>query len=57
MTTLEENDLLTDGQNGFRAKRSCLTQLLSYWDVILEKTEEGKGVDVVYTDFAKAFEV
>ena len=53
---LEENNLLPDGQHGFRAKRSCLTQLLSYWDNILDQMEEGKGVDAVYTDFAKAFD-
>ena len=53
---LEENDLLPDGQHGFRAQRSCLTQLLSYWDKILDSLEEGKGVDVIYTDFAKAFD-
>ena len=53
---LEDNDLLPDGQHGFRAKRSCLTQLLAYWDSILEQLEQGKGVDAVYTDFAKAFD-
>ena len=31
---LEENDLLPNGQHGFRAFRSTLTQLLSYWDTI-----------------------
>ena len=53
---LEDCNLLPDGQHGFRARRSCLTQLLSYWDNILDQLEEGKGVDVVYTDFAKAFD-
>ena len=53
---LDENNLLPDGQHGFRARRSCLTQLLSYWDRILDEMEEGKGVDAVYTDFAKAFD-
>ena len=53
---IEENDLLPEGQHGFRARRSCLTQLLAYWDNILDQLEEGKGVDVVYTDFAKAFD-
>ena len=56
VTHLEENDLLPEGQHGFRAKRSCLTQLLSYWDNILDQLEDGKGVDAVYTDFAKAFD-
>ena len=53
---LEDNNLLPDGQHGFRAKGSCLTQLLSYWDNILDQMEEGKGVYSVYTDFAKAFD-
>jgi ribonuclease P/MRP protein subunit RPP40 len=53
---MEENNLLPDGQHGFRSKRSCLTQLLSYWDSVLDQMEEGKGVDAVYTDFAKAFD-
>ena len=53
---LEENDLLPAGQHGFRSRRSCLTQLLSYWDNILDQMEQGKGVDAVYTDFAKAFD-
>ena len=48
VTHLEENNLLPEGQHGFRAKRSCLTQLLSYWDNILDDMEEGKGVDTVY---------
>ena len=36
--------------------RSTLTQLLSYWDTILSELEEGHGVDVIYTDFSKAFD-
>ena len=31
-THLEKNGLLPDGQHGFRALRSTLTQLLTYWD-------------------------
>ena len=53
---LEAHGLLPDGQHGFRAGRSCLTQLLSFWDTLLEEMEQGKGVDVVYTDYAKAFD-
>ena len=53
---LEENGLLPDGQHGFRALRSTLTQLLSYWDLILDELEQGDGVDVIYTDFSKAFD-
>ena len=53
---LEDNGYLPDGQHGFRALRSTLTQLLSFWDSILEKLENEGGVDVIYTDFSKAFD-
>ena len=53
---LEENGYLPDGQHGFRNLRSTLTQLLTFWDSILEKLEEEGGVDVIYTDFSKAFD-
>ena len=53
---LEKHGHLPDSQHGFRAFRSTLTQLLSYWDTILEDMEIGKGVDVIYTDFSKAFD-
>ena len=53
---LEKHGLLPDSQHGFRALRSTLTQLLSYWDTLLDDMETGKGVDVIYTDFSKAFD-
>ena len=53
---LEDSRLLPDGQHGFRALRSTLTQLLSYWDTILGELEQGNGVDAIYTDFSKAFD-
>ena len=53
---LEGNSVLPNGQHGFRSMRSTLTQLLSYWDTILSELEEGHGVDIIYTDFSKAFD-
>ena len=53
---LEETGLLPEGQHWFRERRSCLTQLLTFWDTILDQMEQGKGVDAVYTDFVKAFD-
>ena len=53
---VEENNFLPEGQLGFRSKRSCHTQLLTYWDNNIDQPEEGKGVDVVYKDFVKAFD-
>ena len=52
---LEALDLLPDNQHGFRQLRSTLTQLLTHWDSVLESLEHGESVDVIYTDFSKAF--
>ena len=53
---LEQHGLLPEGQHGFRAFRSTLTQLLSHYDKVMEDMEAGRGVDVIYTDFSKAFD-
>ena len=56
MCYLEENHLLNSSQHGFRQNRSCLSQLLAHYETILHYIEEGLGVDVIYLDFAKAFD-
>ncbi len=53
---LEENNLLNPSQHGFRSGRSCLSQLITHFDEILRYLEEGHNVDVLYLDFAKAFD-
>ena len=40
----------------FLTSRSCLSQLLTHFDRIMKHLEEGKNVDVLYLDFAKAFD-
>ena len=53
---LEVNNLMDPDQHGSRQKRSCLSQLLEHQDEILKVLEEGSNVDVIYTDFEKAYE-
>ena len=53
---LEANNGLNKNQHGFRSGRSCLTQLLAHFDNVIALLEEGLNVDVVYLDFAKAFD-
>ena len=53
---LEENNIITDSQHGFRNKRSCLTNLLDFLHDVYEMYEEGRAVDIIYLDFQKAFD-
>ena len=53
---LESNKLITINQHGFRSGHSTLSQLLAHTEEILERLEDGVLVDVVYLDFAKAFD-
>jgi len=54
---LESNKLITDKQFGFRSKRSCVANLLSFYDRVTEVLQEREGwVDCVYLDLKKAFD-
>lgn len=53
---LEANNLICKCQHGFRKCRSCLTQLLSHIDYILENFLHNTDTDVIYLDYAKAFD-
>jgi len=55
-TFMEECNSFNENQHGFRAGRSCLTQLLGHYDNIVNLLETGHNVDVVYLDFSKAFD-
>ncbi|KAK4818831.1 hypothetical protein QYF61_019868 [Mycteria americana] len=53
---VENNQGIKPSQHGFRKGRSCLTNLISFYDKVTCLVDEGKAVDVVYLDFSKAFD-
>ena len=56
MNHLETNNLLGNHQYGFRSKRSCLAQMLKYYENVLKSMENGLNSDFIYLDFEKAFD-
>ena len=56
MKHLDTHKILTDSQHGFRAKRSCETQLILTLEDILKTTSKGKQIDIALLDFSKAFD-
>ena len=53
---LEKNGMFSSKQHGFRKGRSCLTQLLQHMDFLLENYLDNSETDVIYLDYAKAFD-
>ncbi|BHF61383.1 hypothetical protein SprV_0100435700 [Sparganum proliferum] len=56
MEFLEQGHLLSDLQHGFRQNRSCLSSLLLSTEQWTRALDEDGRVDVIYTDFKKAFD-
>ena len=48
--------VIENSQHGFRRGRSCQTNLIEFNDKVGEWLDEGKSVDILYLDFAKAFD-
>ena len=53
---LETNNLLNKNQHGFRAGRSCITQLLEIIEIWSDLLDQGIPWDCIYLDFSKAFD-
>ncbi|CAM4687652.1 unnamed protein product [Lepidochelys kempii] len=55
MKHLEERKVIRNSQHGFTKGKSCLTNLIAFYDEITGSVDEGKAVDVLFLDFSKAF--
>ncbi|PKU33043.1 rna-directed dna polymerase from mobile element jockey-like [Limosa lapponica baueri] len=53
---IQDNQVIRPSQHAFMKGRSCLTNLISFYDKVTYLVDEGKAVDVVYLDFSKAFD-
>ena len=53
---IEENNILSDKQHGFRSGRSCLTQMLGHFDEIMVGLRNGVDADSINLDYARAFD-
>ena len=54
---LTHSGVLDDEQHGGRAFRSTLSQLLDQNDWVVDQLGQGSNVDLLYLDFAKAFDL
>lgn len=54
--SLLTKNIIINEQHGFKAGRSTITNLAVYHNFILSVIEAGSQIDVIYTDFRKAFD-
>jgi len=53
---VKDSQGIRPSQHGFMKAKSCLTNLISFYDQVTHLVDEGKTVDVIYLDFSKAFD-
>ncbi|CAM5099835.1 unnamed protein product [Eretmochelys imbricata] len=53
----EERKVIRNSQHRFTKGKSCLTNLIAFYDAITGSVDEGKAVDVLFFDFSKAFDM
>ena len=56
MDNLEEHNILTDAQHGFRCKRSCQTHLIATFQELARGLSAGEQIKDILLDVAKAFD-
>lgn len=44
------------GNDGFSKDKSCLTDVITFWDSMTDWVDKEKAVDVIYLDFREAFD-
>ncbi|KAJ7395638.1 hypothetical protein BTVI_152778 [Pitangus sulphuratus] len=53
---LKDNAVTGHSQHSFMSRKSCLSNLVSFYDKVTHLVDQGKPGDVIFLDFSKAFD-